>query len=194
MEIGKGRLWIVIGAMLLRIGSILSQQPSANAPPKEPDGLPVGVWESGQPDGSAIGIDLSEVLATVQSGQLKPEDFARRESVLQVGVFQKHHQRIACGEENFFVIGEKDDLFHDAFSSYARGKLEIHYHDHVTGSEIQLILILDSFHDVWSGHFQREFIDGPFQGQRFDGEVVLHRTSLKPDPAQGGCFTTGSES
>jgi hypothetical protein len=194
MEIRKGRLWIVIGAMLLCTGSILSQQPSANTPPKEPDRLPVGVWESVQADGSAIGIDLSEVLATVQSGQLEPEDFTRRKSVLQVGVFQKHHQRIACGEENFFVIGEKDDLNHDAVSSYTRGKLEIHYHDHVTGSEIQLILILDSFHDVWTGHFQREFFDRPFQGQRFDGQVVLHRTSLQPDPAQGGCFTGGSKS
>ena len=104
--------------MLLRTGSILSLQQSVNTPSMEPDGLPVGVWESLQVDGSAVGLDLSEVPATVQSGQPEPEDFAKRKSALQVGVFQKHHQRIACGEENFFVIGEKDELFHDAVSSY----------------------------------------------------------------------------
>lgn len=190
MEIQKRRLWTAIGVMLLRTGSILSQQPSANTPPKEPD-LPVGVWESVQADGSAIGIDLSEARATVQSGQLEPEDFTRHTSVLQVGVFQKHHQRIACGEENFFVIGEKDSN-RVTVSSYTRGKLEVHYRDQVTGSEVQLILILDPFHDVWTGHFQRDFFDRHFRRQSFDGEIVLHRTSRQPDPAQGGC--SGSKS
>lgn len=168
MAISKRQLRILLGAVVLCEGSVLSQQQGTHR-----ENLPVGVWESAQADGSTIGIDLTREHA---------EDTAPGKDALQVGVFHKQHQRIACGEENYFVIGEEDPS-HDALMSYAHGQLEIDYHDHVSGSEIHLNLILDPFRDVWTGHFLRDFHARPFPRQSFDGQVVLHRVSRE----HGGC-------
>ena len=181
MAIRKRHLRIILGAVVLCEGSILSQQQRTNTASQV--GFPVGVWESVQTDGSIIGIDLSkEHSEGAPTGQY----------TLQVGVFHKQHQRIACGEENFFVMGSKDPN-HDTVDSYSHGRLEIQYRDHVSGSVVQLDLILDPITDVWTGHFRRESFVEQFRKERFDAQVVLHRTSRQPDPAQGGCFV-GSNS
>jgi hypothetical protein len=182
MGIVNRYLCIVSAALVLCNGSTLSPQQSVTAP--NPPNLLIGVWESVQADGSAIGIDLSEVPADLQSGSEPSGDPGGRKALLQVGVFQKRHQRIACGEENFFVIGKKDPD-HDSIENFVHGKLQIRYRDHVSGLEIQLVLAYDPFRDLWTGHFRRG---------KFDGEVELHRASHRPDAAQGGCIITGSRS
>jgi hypothetical protein len=155
----KGYWCIYLSALLACRGVLLSQQSNANAPSEQP--LLIGVWESEQPDGSTIGIDLSP-----------------QRSHLQVGVFQRQHKRIACEEENFFVTGWTGAGSENGFAVYANGKLEVHYHDRVSGSEIQVELVLDRVKDVWTGQFHRK---------EFDRQVTLHRTSYRPDIAQGGC-------
>ena len=180
MAMRKRHLRIILGAVAL-CGTVLSQQQRTNTADQQD--LAVGVWESVQADGSTIGIDLSKEHA---------EDAPSGKATLQVGVFQKQHQQISCGEENFFVIGLKDPN-HDTVGSYAQGRLEIQYRDHVSGSVIQLDLILDPITDVWKGHFHREYLEKPFRHESFDGNVVLHRASDEPAPAQGGCFV-GSNS
>jgi hypothetical protein len=54
MELQKGRFCIFLSALLACRGILLSQQPSANATGGQH--LPVGVWQSKQPDGSVVGI------------------------------------------------------------------------------------------------------------------------------------------
>lgn len=176
----------VLGALVLCAVSVQTQQQSATTPiPPEPVLLPAGVWESVQADGSTVGIYVRPVSGDdVPKEQMEGDDGV----VLAVGVFQKRHQQIDCGEQNFFAIGEKDPS-HDAVTSYAHGKLEIHYHVHVTGSEIQLKLILDPSRNVWTGHFQRDVHARPFPDQSFDGQVVLHRVPRE----QGGCPSGGSK-
>jgi hypothetical protein len=181
VAIRKRHLGILLGAVVLCEGSILSQQQRTNA--ANQPGLPVGVWESVETDGSIVGIDLSKEHS---------EDAPTGQDTLQVGVFHKQHERIACGEENFFVIGLKDPN-HDTVDSYGRGRLEIQYRDHVSGSVVQLDLNLDPITDVWTGHFHRDSFVKQFRTERFDAQVVLHRASRQPDPAQGGCLV-GSNS
>src|SRR5580658_6820030 len=103
MELPRRRFCIFLSALLVCRGILLSQQPSANAPGEQ--SLPIGVWESEQPDGSVIGINLDAVPASVPYA-VYPEGTPRPQgSRLQIGVFQKQHKKIACGEENFFIVG-----------------------------------------------------------------------------------------
>jgi hypothetical protein len=169
VELRKGRFCIFLSALLACRGMLLPQQSSADA--LSGQHLPVGVWQSKQPDGSVIGIDLSALPASMPDyPEGTPSPLGSR---LLIGVFQKQHKRILCGEENFFVAGWADFAV-----SYANGKLEIHYDDRVSSSEIHVELVFDPIKDAWTGHFHRE---------RYDGRVILHRTSDQPDPAQGGC-------
>jgi hypothetical protein len=84
---------------------------------------------------------------------------------------------------HFFVDGWTGLGSSGALVSYANGKLEMHYHDRLSGSEIHVELVLDPIQDAWTGHFHRK---------SYDGQVILHRTSDRPDPAQGGCFLEGA--
>ena len=176
MAICRRYLPAILCTAVLCDAVVLSQQQGANSA-----NLPVGVWESVQADGSTIGIDLSKEHA---------EGTPPGNDTLQVGVFHKQHQRVACGEENFFVIGENDPN-HDTVDSYANGRLEIQYQDHVSGSVVQLDLRLDPIKGVWKGHFRRESFVKQFRQSRFDRQVVLSRTSRQPDSAQGGCGPLG---
>jgi hypothetical protein len=83
---------------------------------------------------------------------------------------------------NFFVVGWTGIGSSDAVESYVNGKLEIHYHDRVSGSEIHVELVLDPIKDVWTGHLHRK---------KYDGQVILYRASGRPDPTQSGCFIEG---
>lgn len=180
MELRNGRLCIFLSALLACRGILLSQQSSADAPGGQH--LPIGVWESEQPDGSVIGIDLSVVPASVPDA-VYPEGTPRPQgSRLQIGVYQRKHKKIACGEENFFLTGWTGPGSEDGFAVYANRKLEVHYHDRVSGSEIHVELVLDPIKEVWTGQFHRKGFDQP---------ASLHRTSDRPDPAQGGCFLGG---
>lgn len=179
MEPRKGRFCILLSALLAYSWILLSPQSSGNAPSGEH--LPVGVWESKQPDGSVVGIDLASFPASVPDavypeGTPKPQGFR-----LQIGVFQRQHERIACGDENFFVTGWTGPGAENGSTVYADRKLEVHYRDRVSGSEINVELVLDPLKDVWTGRFHRN---------GFDQQVTLHRTSNRPDPAQGGCYST----
>jgi len=177
MELRKGRLCILLSALLTCRGNLPSQQLSANAPGEQH--LPGGVWESEQPVGSVIGIYLSILPASVPDAVYSEGTPRPHGSGLQIGVFQRQHKEIACGEEDFFVTGWTGPGSEDGFAAYANGKLEVHYHDHLSGAEIQIELVLDPIKDVWTGQFHRK---------EFDRQVTLHRT---PDPshlANGGCF------
>jgi hypothetical protein len=119
MELRKGRFCIFLSASLACGGILLSQQSSANAPGRQHP--PVGVWQSKQPDGSVIGIDLSAVPASVPDA-VYPEGTPRpKGSRLQIGVFQSQHEQIASGEENFFVDGRTGLGSSGALVSYANG-------------------------------------------------------------------------
>jgi hypothetical protein len=131
MKLRKGRICIFLIVLLACRGVLLSQHSSANAPAGQH--APVGLWQSKQPDGSVIGIDLSAVPASVPDtgyplGTPRPQG-----SRLQIGVFQRQHEKIGCGEENFFVAGWIGTGSSDAVVSYASGKLEVHYRDRVSG-------------------------------------------------------------
>lgn len=181
MELRKERFCIFLSALLACRAILLSQQSSANGP----DGqhLPVGVWQSKQSDGSVIDIDLSAVPASLPD-VVYPEGTPRPQgSRLQIGVFERQRENIACGEETFFVTGAAGLGSSGALVSYTNGKLEIHYRDRASGSEIHVELVIDPTKDVWTGQFHRE---------RYDGQVVLYRTSHRPDPAHGGCFLEGA--
>lgn len=182
MELRKRYLWISwisLSALLGCGGILLSQQTSTNPPGEQH--LPIGVWESEQPDGSVIGIDLSAVPASVPDA-VYPQGAQRPQgSRLQVGIFQRLHKRIACGEENFFVTGWTGPGSEDGFAAYANHKLEVRYHDRLSGSEIHIELVLDPIKDVWTGRFHRKGFDRP---------AILHRASDQPNSAGGGCLHT----
>ena len=171
--------------MIVWAGAISSQGQSANIPSQL--NYPVGVWESEQPDGSAIGIDLAEETESVPSGGEGDGDVPQTKVVLVVGAFHREHLRINCGEETFFVIGRRSGNHDVDESRYANGRLQIQYYDHVHGATIELDLLLDPIKEVWTGHFLRETLYGRLHPQSFDGEVELHRTSPQSDPARGGC-------
>jgi hypothetical protein len=180
MGLRKRRFCIFLSALLACQGILLSQQPTANAPSGEH--LPAGVWESDQPDGSLVGIDLSVVVPADVPGAnyVYPEGAPKPQgSHLQIGVFQRKHRRIVCGDENFFATGWTGPGSEDVMTVYANRKLEIHYHDRRndseilrSGSEIDIELVLDPAKDEWTGRFHRN---------GFDRQVTLHRHSDQPD-------------
>lgn len=134
MEFRKGCLCILLSAFLACSWIPLSPQSNGNALNEEHLPLPVGVWESKQPDGSVVGIDLASVPASVPDavypeGTSKPQGFR-----LQIGIFQRQHERIACGDENFFVTGWTGPGPENGSTAYADRKLEVNYRDRVSGS------------------------------------------------------------
>jgi hypothetical protein len=129
------------------------------------------VWESTQPDGITVGIDLSVVPASVPDA-VYPEGTPRPQgSRLQIGVLQRKQKRITYGDENFFVTGWTGPGSEDGIAVYANRKLEVHYHDRSDGSGIHVELVLDPVKDEWTGQFHR---DG------FDRQVTLLRPSDRP--------------
>jgi hypothetical protein len=173
MELRKRRFCIFLSALLACRGILLSQQPTANAPSVEH--LPAGVWESDQPDGSVVGIDLLVVTPAEVPGAVYvyPEGTPKPQgSHLQIGVFQRKHKKIICGDENFFATGWTGPGSEDGLTVYANRKLEIHYHDRRNGSEIDIELVVDPAKDEWTGRFHRN---------GFDRQVTLHRLSDQPD-------------
>lgn len=180
MELRKVRLCIVLSALLACRGILLSQQPSADA--QSAQQLPIGVWQSEQPDGSVVGIDLLALEAGMPNA-VYPEGTPRPEgSRLQVGVFQRRHEKVACGEENFFVPGWTGPGSEDGSTVYANRKLEVHYHDHVSGSEIHVELTLDPTKDAWTGHF----IATNMMGRLPCTEPLMSRTLYKEDASSLG--------
>jgi hypothetical protein len=172
MELRKRRFCIFLGALACR-GILLSQQPTANA--RSGEHLPAGVWESDQPDGSLVGIDLSVVVPAEVPGAnyVYPEGTRKPQSShLQIGVFQRKHKRIICGDENFFATGWTGPGSEDGLTVYANRKLEIHYPDRSNGSAIDIELVLDPAKDEWTGRFHRN---------GFDRQVTLRRPSDQPD-------------
>jgi len=172
MELRKRHFGLFLGALLACGEILLSQQPSANSANGEH--LPVGVWESTQPDGITVGIDLSVVPASVP-GVVYPEGTPKSQgSRLQIGVFQRKRKRITSGDENFFVTDWTGPGSEDGTAVYANRKLEIHYRDRQSGSEIHVELVLDPIKDEWTGRFHRD---------RLNRQVTLIRRSDRPDVA-----------
>jgi hypothetical protein len=132
------------------------------------------VWVSDQPDGSIVGIDLSVVSPAEVPGRnyVYPEETPKPQgSHLQIGVFQRNHKRIVCGDENFFATGWTGPGSEDGLTVYANRKLEIHYDSH-NGPATDIELVLDPARDEWTGRFHRN---------GFDRQVTLHRLSDQPD-------------
>lgn len=164
--------WALFAVLIVSRGDITAQQQRMLSPTQS--GLPVGVWEATQEDGSAVGLDVAAGVTA------RPADQERDKiSQLQVGVFHRRHARVACGEENFFVIGLQAAGASSTVGSYLDHKLTIDYADQVNHAEIHVQLVLDEADDLWVGHFRRG---------EFDAQVKLHRTSRWPTPAQGGCL------
>jgi hypothetical protein len=174
MELRKGRFCIFLSALLSCQGILLSQQPTANTPSGAH--LPTGVWQSDQPDGSVVGIDVLAVPAEVPGtvyvdpeGTPTPQDLR-----LQVGVFWRKHKRIVCGDENFFAPGWTGPGSEDGITVYKNRNLEVHYHDPRDGSEVDIELVLDPTKDEWTGRFHRN---------GFDRQLTLHRASDQSESA-----------
>jgi len=176
MKLRDAGFCLVLSVLLAPSGFLLSQNSSADLPNRHP--FPAGQWESPETNGSVVGIYLVSIPVAAPDA-VEPEGTARDHgSRLQIGVFQRQHERVACGEENFFLTGWTGPGSANGFATYTNGRLEVHYHDPVSGSEIHVQLVHDPIKDVWTGHFQRK---------GFDGEVTLHRTTERADVMQGGC-------
>ena len=166
---GRG-FCIFLTALLAGSGILFSQQSSTNASSGEQP--PTGVWESVQPDGTVVGIDLSVVPASVPDA-VYPEGTPRPQgSRLQVGVFLGHLQ-FAHRAENFFVTGWTGPGSENGSATYANRRLEVHYHDPSSGLEIHVELVLDPAKGEWTGRFHRDW---------FDRQITLHRHPDQPGP------------
>jgi hypothetical protein len=168
---------------LLTYGAILqSQEPNADSASGEQ--FPVGMWEATQSDGITVGIHLSVVPPSVPDAVFPAGTPIPQGSHLQIGVFQRKHKRLTYGDENFFVTGWTGPGSEDGGAVYANRKLEVHYHDRHSGSEIHLELALDPIKDAWTGQFHR---DG------FDRQVTLLRVSDRPEIAAPKLMLTSTD-
>jgi hypothetical protein len=177
----RGRSFcIVLFALLASNGLLLSQQSSTHASSGEQ--LPIGVWESVQPDGMVVGIDLSVVPASVPDA-VYPEGTPRPQgSRLQIGVFLGHSP-MAHRVENFFVTGWVGLGSENGSATYANRRLEVHYHDPSSGFEIHVELVLDPTKNEWAGRFHRG---------SFDRQVTLHREPDQPGPVAPALLLTST--
>jgi hypothetical protein len=168
MELGGGRFCIFLIAVLASGGSALSQQSGTSTTSGE--NFPTGVWESNQPDGTVVGIDLSAVPANVP-GVVYPQGTPRPEgSCLQIGVFHGNSQT-AHRTENFFVTSWTGPGSEYGSAAYANRRLEVNFHDPRFGLEVQLELAFDPAKDEWTGRFHRD---------SFDQQLTLRRPPKPP--------------
>jgi hypothetical protein len=168
MELRERSFCIFLIALLACGGFLLSQQSSTNTSSGEH--LPIGMWESKQPDGTVVGIDLSVVPASVPDA-VYPEGTPRPlGSRLQIGVFLGHSQ-MAHHVENFFVTGWVGPGSENGFATYENRRLEVHNRDPRSDFETHIELVLDPTKDEWTGRFHRG---------SFDRQVTLERPSDQP--------------
>ena len=180
MKLRERSFCIFLIVLLASRGILLSQQSSTNASSGEH--LPIGVWESVQPDGTVVGIDLSVVPASVPDA-VYPEGTPRSQgSRLQIGVFHGPSQ-IAHRVQNFFVTGWTGPGAENGFAVYANRRLEVHYHDPRSGLEIHVELVLDPAKDEWTGRFHRD---------SFDRQITLHRPPDHHDPVAPALLLTSA--
>jgi hypothetical protein len=182
MELREKSFCFFLIALLACRGSLQSQQSSTNTSSGE--NLPTGVWESSQPDGSVVGIDLSVVPASVPDA-VYPEGTPRPQgSRLQIGVFRGHLQ-IAHHVENFFETGWTGPGSENGFAAYANRRLQVHFHDPRTDLEIHIDIVLDPAKDEWTGRFHRD---------SFDQQITLHRHLDQPGPVAPELLLTSAGS
>jgi hypothetical protein len=180
MLIRKSISGLILGALLTCEGTLFSQRPDANSAGSEP--LPVGTWESTQPDGTRVGMDLSVIPASVPDA-VYPEGTPRPlGSRLQIGIFVGHSQ-MAHHVENFFVTGWAGPGSENGFATYANRRLEIYYRDPRSDFETHIELVLDPTKDEWTGRFHRG---------SFDRQVTLERPSDQPGSAAPSLFLTST--
>jgi hypothetical protein len=180
MKLREGSFCVFLIVSLASRGVLLSQAARPNASSGEH--LPIGVWESVQPDGTAVGIDLSVVPASVPDA-VYPEGTPRPlGSRLQIGVFLGHSQ-MAHHVENFFVTGWAGPGSENGFATYANRRLEVHYRDPRSDFETHIELVLDPTKDEWTGRFHRG---------SFDRQVTLERASDQPGPAAPALLLTST--
>ena len=180
MEFRARNFCILLIALLTCTGIFLAQHSSVNASSAER--YPIGTWESDQPDGTIVGIDLSVVPASIP-GAVYPEGTPRPQgSRLQVGVFRGRSQT-GHRVENFFITGWTGAGSENGVAAYADRRLQIHFRDPLTGLEIQAELVLDTAKDEWTGRFHRN---------SFDRQITLHRSSGQPGPVTPALLLTAT--
>jgi hypothetical protein len=166
----QGSFCIFLIVLLASRGILPSQESSTNASSGEH--LPIGVWESVQPDGTVVGIDLSVMPASVPDA-VYPEGTPKPQgSRLQIGVFHGASQ-IPHHVQNFFVTDWTGPGSENGFAVYANQKLQVQYHDPQSSLEIHIELVLDPAKDEWTGRFHRD---------SFDRKITLHRVPDHHDP------------
>jgi hypothetical protein len=180
VELRKRCFCIFLISLLAFRGFLISQQLSTNTSSEEH--LPVGVWESHQPDGTVVGIDLSVAPASVPDA-VYPEGTPRPQGPrLQIGVFLGNSQT-AHRAKNFFVTDWTGAGSKNAFAAYANRRLEVHYRDPSSDFEIQVDLVLDPAKDEWTGRLHRG---------SFDGQIVLRRPTDQPGPVAPALLLTAT--
>ena len=180
MEFRARSYCLLIIALLTCTGIFFAQNSSVNASSGE--SYPIGSWESEQPDGTIVGIDLSVVPASIPD-EVYPEGTPRPQgSRLQVGVFRGRSQT-GHRVESFFITGWTGAGSENGFAAYADRRLQIRFRLPQSGLEIQAELVLDTAKDEWTGRFHRN---------SFDRQITLHRRLDQPGPVTPALLLTAT--
>jgi hypothetical protein len=173
--------WLLLFSLAVITGTprAVSQEEQVLAPmsPRKP----LGIWESDDGEGGAVGINLWEVPSSMGHGGPLPAGDDGNRPVLQVGVYQRRNTSVHCGEENFYDTGWRGSNFGGVSTVYTQDLLTIHNpaklrHD----VPLDLDLKHDPIKDVWVGRFHRGM---------FDMNLILHRVANRPSHDQEICTT-----
>jgi hypothetical protein len=145
--------------------------------------MPLGIWESDDGEGGAVGINLWEDPSSLGHGGPLPLGDDGHRPVLQIGIYQRRNTKVRCGEENFYDTGWRGANF-GISTFYSQDLLSVH-NPAKLGGDIPLDLDLkhDPARDVWVGRFHRGM---------FDVNLVLHRVVERPSHDQEICTASST--
>jgi hypothetical protein len=175
--------WLLLVSLAVITGTPRAVSRAEQVPSPTSPRTPLGIWESEDGEGGAVGINLWEVPSAMGHGGPLSEGDDGNRPVLQVGVYQRRNTKVHCGEENFYDAGWRGSNLGGVFTAYAAEILSVHNPGKLRGDvPLDLDMKHDPARDVWVGRFHRGM---------FDMSLTLHRVADRPDHDQGICTTPG---
>jgi hypothetical protein len=175
--------WLLLVSLAVITDTLRAGSQAKQAPSPTSTRTPLGIWESDDGEGGAVGINLWEVPSSMGHGGPLPAGDDGNRPVLQVGVYQRRNTKVHCGEENFYDTGWRGSNF-GVSAVYIQELLTVHNPTKLRHYiPLDLDLKHDPIKDVWVGRFHRGM---------FDRNLVLHREADRPSHDQGICTTPGA--
>ena len=137
-----------------------------------------GIWEASNGKGGAVGLNLWQESSSLFHGGAANHNETPH-PVLQIGIYERAHAAVRCGEENFFDTGWRGHKDFGVKAELIGEHLVVTYPQFPRENAVDLDLWWNTEGGDWKGRFHRG---------SFDHTVTLHRMPDRMNHDQELCI------